>query len=104
MFPYLKKTDAHGSPCTQSGSVKRQMTLEFPPHCVQLTDDGKVEELCPVTALAYLALGKAVGVPPFMLAISVPKALKEAVAAARPGVVRLDAPATAENLLRSLKA
>lgn len=47
---------------------------------------------------------KAVGEPPFMLAISVFEALKEAVAAARPGAVRLDAPATAENLLRSLKA
>jgi xanthine dehydrogenase large subunit len=46
---------------------------------------------------------KAVGEPPLMLAISVLEALKDAVAAARPGVVRLDAPATAENLLRSLK-
>ncbi|GAB3471674.1 xanthine dehydrogenase molybdopterin binding subunit [Polaromonas eurypsychrophila] len=47
---------------------------------------------------------KAVGEPPFMLAISVLEALKEAVAAARPGEVRLDAPATAENVLRALKA
>ena len=47
---------------------------------------------------------KAVGEPPFMLAISVLEALKEAVAAARPGAVRLDAPATAENVLRALKA
>ncbi|OGA98562.1 MAG: hypothetical protein A3E79_11990 [Burkholderiales bacterium RIFCSPHIGHO2_12_FULL_61_11] len=47
---------------------------------------------------------KAVGEPPLMLAISVYEALKEAVAAARPGVVRLDAPATAEDLLRSLQA
>ncbi|WP_309683357.1 xanthine dehydrogenase molybdopterin binding subunit [Polaromonas sp.] len=46
---------------------------------------------------------KAVGEPPLMLAISVLEALKDAVAAARPGVVRLDAPATAENLLKSLK-
>ena len=47
---------------------------------------------------------KAVGEPPFMLAISVLEALKEAIAAARPGKVRLEAPATAENVLRALKA
>ena len=47
---------------------------------------------------------KAVGEPPFMLAISVLEALKEAVAAARPDAPRLDAPATAENVLRALKA
>lgn len=46
---------------------------------------------------------KAVGEPPFMLAISVLEALKDAVAAARAGAVRLDAPATAENVLRALK-
>ncbi|MDO9384975.1 MAG: xanthine dehydrogenase molybdopterin binding subunit [Hyphomicrobiaceae bacterium] len=46
---------------------------------------------------------KAVGEPPFMLAISVLEALKEAVAAARPGRVRLDAPATAEQVLAALK-
>ena len=46
---------------------------------------------------------KAVGEPPFMLAISVLEALKEAVAAARPGPVRLEAPATAEHVLEALK-
>lgn len=46
---------------------------------------------------------KAVGEPPFMLAISVLEALKEAVAAARDGAVRLDAPATAENVLAALR-
>ncbi|MBA2675835.1 xanthine dehydrogenase molybdopterin binding subunit [Ramlibacter sp.] len=51
---------------------------------------------------------KAVGEPPFMLAISVWEALRDAVAAARgseggAGPVRLDAPATAENVLRALK-
>ena len=47
---------------------------------------------------------KAVGEPPFMLAISVFEALKAAVAAGRGDeqVVRLTAPATAENVLRSL--
>ncbi|MFE8645359.1 hypothetical protein ACFX58_09780 [Sphingomonas sp. NCPPB 2930] len=47
---------------------------------------------------------KAVGEPPFMLAISVYEALRNAVAAARPGdgPVRLEAPATPENLLRAL--
>ena len=46
---------------------------------------------------------KAVGEPPLMLAISVFEALRDAVAAARPGgQVQLDAPATAENVLRAL--
>ena len=46
---------------------------------------------------------KAVGEPPFMLAISVWEALRDAVAAARGGgPVRLDAPATAENVLRAV--
>ncbi|MDD5324505.1 MAG: xanthine dehydrogenase molybdopterin binding subunit [Polaromonas sp.] len=46
---------------------------------------------------------KAVGEPPLMLAISVFEALKAAIASARGGAVRLDAPATAENILRALK-
>jgi xanthine dehydrogenase large subunit len=47
---------------------------------------------------------KAVGEPPFMLAISVWEALRDAVAAATGKArVRLDAPATAENVLKALK-
>ncbi|SFB69831.1 xanthine dehydrogenase, molybdenum binding subunit apoprotein [Polaromonas sp. OV174] len=46
---------------------------------------------------------KAVGEPPLMLAISVWEALRDAIAAARPGErVQLAAPATAENVLRAL--
>jgi xanthine dehydrogenase large subunit len=47
---------------------------------------------------------KAVGEPPFMLAISVYEAMKDAVANARAdgGVVQLTAPATAENVLWAL--
>jgi xanthine dehydrogenase large subunit len=47
---------------------------------------------------------KAVGEPPFMLAISVFEAMKDAVASARAdgGAVQLTAPATAENVLRAL--
>ncbi|MES2972744.1 MAG: xanthine dehydrogenase molybdopterin binding subunit [Pseudomonadota bacterium] len=51
---------------------------------------------------------KAVGEPPFMLAISVWEALREAVAAARASgaaagsTVEMDAPATAENVLRAV--
>ncbi len=45
---------------------------------------------------------KAVGEPPFMLAISVYEALRDAVGAGRQGLVRLDAPATAEHVLRAL--
>ena len=48
---------------------------------------------------------KAVGEPPFMLAISVCEALRDAVAAARgDGIARMDAPATAERVLSGLKA
>ncbi|MDA8447035.1 xanthine dehydrogenase molybdopterin binding subunit [Paracidovorax valerianellae] len=52
---------------------------------------------------------KAVGEPPFMLAISVYEALRNAIAAARPAEaarqpVQLTAPATAENVLRALGA
>jgi xanthine dehydrogenase large subunit len=48
---------------------------------------------------------KAVGEPPFMLAISVFEALRDAVASCKPAgtPVTLVAPATAENLLRALK-
>jgi xanthine dehydrogenase large subunit len=47
---------------------------------------------------------KAVGEPPFMLAISVYEALRDAVAQARGNgqAVQLEAPATAENVLRAL--
>ena len=50
---------------------------------------------------------KAVGEPPFMLAISVFEALKDALAQARrltgrPGPVQLEAPATAEHVLQAL--
>jgi xanthine dehydrogenase large subunit len=50
---------------------------------------------------------KAVGEPPFMLAISVWEAIRDAVAGARRGgssTLRLDAPATAENVLKGLAA
>ncbi len=46
---------------------------------------------------------KAVGEPPFMLAISVWEALREAVAAAAGRTSLLHAPCTAENVLRSLR-
>jgi xanthine dehydrogenase large subunit len=50
---------------------------------------------------------KAVGEPPFMLAVSVYEALRNAIAAARPegedsAPIQLEAPATAENVLRAL--
>ena len=46
---------------------------------------------------------KAVGEPPFMLAISVWEALRDAVATATGKAVRMDAPATAENVLKALR-
>jgi len=45
---------------------------------------------------------KAVGEPPFMLAISVWEALRDAAAAAAGVAVRMDAPATPENVLRAM--
>jgi xanthine dehydrogenase large subunit len=45
---------------------------------------------------------KAVGEPPFMLAISVWEALRDAAAAAAGPAVRMDAPATPENVLRAI--
>ena len=47
---------------------------------------------------------KAVGEPPFMLAISVFSALTQAVAAAAPGkgMPKLDAPATPERILKAV--
>ena len=45
---------------------------------------------------------KAVGEPPLMLAISVWEALRDAAAAATGKAVRMDAPATAENVLKAL--
>jgi xanthine dehydrogenase large subunit len=48
---------------------------------------------------------KAVGEPPFMLAISVWEALRDAAASMTPdgALVRMEAPATAENVLRALR-
>jgi xanthine dehydrogenase large subunit len=46
---------------------------------------------------------KAVGEPPFMLAISVWEAIRDAVAAASGDTARLNAPCTAENIFRALK-
>jgi xanthine dehydrogenase large subunit len=47
---------------------------------------------------------KAVGEPPFMLGISVWEAIREAVAAAGGQPARLDAPCTAEHVLRAIQA
>ena len=47
---------------------------------------------------------KAVGEPPFMLAISVYEAIRHAIASCRSGAVYLEAPATPEHVLRALQA
>ncbi|MBK0391874.1 xanthine dehydrogenase molybdopterin binding subunit [Ramlibacter algicola] len=69
---------------------------DLPPHFqVRLWHEGNRED--------NVGGSKAVGEPPFMLAISVWEALRDAVAAARgDGLAPLVAPATAENVLRSL--
>ena len=46
---------------------------------------------------------KAVGEPPFMLAISIWEAMREAVAAAGGDVTKLNAPCTGENVMRALR-
>jgi xanthine dehydrogenase large subunit len=46
---------------------------------------------------------KAVGEPPFMLAISVYEAIRHAIASCRSGAVYLEAPATPEHVLRALQ-
>jgi xanthine dehydrogenase large subunit len=46
---------------------------------------------------------KAVGEPPFMLAISVWEAMRDAIAAAGGDTTRLHAPCTAENVLRCFR-
>ncbi|MDJ0653967.1 MAG: xanthine dehydrogenase molybdopterin binding subunit [Xanthomonadales bacterium] len=51
---------------------------------------------------ATIYRSKAVGEPPFMLAISVFEAIKDAVSAAGPGRVQLDAPATPERILQAV--
>jgi xanthine dehydrogenase large subunit len=55
--------------------------------------------------VANIGGSKAVGEPPFMLAISVLEALRDAIAQACPGAsaIRLDAPATPERVWRSLR-
>ena len=81
-----------------AGDVPEHFTVELWPHANPQDN---------------VAGSKAVGEPPFMLAISVYEALRDAIAAARggaarPGVlgagVNLIAPATAENVLRALSA
>ncbi len=63
---------------------------------VRLYDNANVED--------SIHRSKAVGEPPFMLALSVYQALRDAVAAALPAgqPLRLDAPATPEAILRAL--
>ncbi|MEJ6020640.1 xanthine dehydrogenase molybdopterin binding subunit [Ramlibacter sp. PS4R-6] len=72
---------------------------DVPPHFdVQLWPEANRED--------NVGGSKAVGEPPFMLAISVWEAIREAVAQARGDgrPVQMDAPATAENVLKALGA
>jgi xanthine dehydrogenase large subunit len=72
---------------------------DVPPHFdIQLWPEANRED--------NVGGSKAVGEPPFMLAISAWEAIRDAVGQARgdTSIVRMDAPATAENVLRALKA
>ncbi len=91
----------HGKLATHAPSTyKIPATGDVPEHFkVQLWHEANRED--------NVGGSKAVGEPPFMLAISVYEALRDAVAAARPAggraaPVQLKAPATAESVLRAL--
>ena len=78
-------------------TYKIPATGDLPPYfAVELWHEGNRED--------NVGGSKAVGEPPFMLAISAWEALREAVASARgDGKAPLAAPATPENVLRSLR-
>ncbi|HYF43705.1 MAG TPA: xanthine dehydrogenase molybdopterin binding subunit, partial [Ramlibacter sp.] len=89
--------DGQGRLATHAPSTyKIPATGDVPEHFkVELWHEGNRED--------NVGGSKAVGEPPFMLAISVWEAIREAVAAARgDGKAPLVAPATAENVLRAL--
>jgi len=89
--------DGQGRLATHAPSTyKIPATGDVPEHFkVDLWHEGNRED--------NVGGSKAVGEPPFMLAISVWEAIREAVAAARgDGKAPLIAPATAENVLRAL--
>src|SRR5690606_16069651 len=91
--------DAQGRLATHAPSTyKIPATGDVPAHLdVRLWHEANRED--------NVAGSKAVGEPPFMLAVSVYEALRNAIAAARgggPQRVALAAPATAENVLRAL--
>ncbi|MBC5765255.1 xanthine dehydrogenase molybdopterin binding subunit [Ramlibacter sp. GTP1] len=78
-------------------TYKIPATGDWPPHF-------KVEFWPEANREDNVGGSKAVGEPPFMLAISVWEALRDAVASARgAATVRLDAPATAERVLGALR-
>ncbi len=91
--------DSQGVLTTHAPSTYKIPTAgDVPAHFrVDLWPDANVED--------NVCGSKAVGEPPFMLAISVFEALRDAVAQARPDgrVVQLNAPATPERLLWALK-
>ncbi len=91
--------DAQGRLATHAPSTYKIPTSgDLPPHFrVVFWDEPNRED--------NVFGSKAVGEPPFMLAISVWEALRDAVAAATGATtVRLDAPATAERLLGAIQA
>lgn len=80
-------------------TYKIPTAYDFPPvFNVKLFDNANVED--------SIHKSKAVGEPPLMLALSTFFALKDAVGAAAPHTkaIRLDAPATPENMFRALRA
>jgi xanthine dehydrogenase large subunit len=91
--------DARGKLLTHAPSTYKIPTAgDRPPHMdIRIWERGENAE-------ATIHRSKAVGEPPFMLALSVFSALTEAVAAAIPGkgLPKLDAPATPERILAAI--
>jgi xanthine dehydrogenase large subunit len=90
--------DARGRLLTHAPSTYKIPTANDRPRRLDITLwDGANEE-------ATIHRSKAVGEPPFMLAISVFSALTQAIAAAAPakGLPKLDAPATPERILAAI--
>jgi xanthine dehydrogenase large subunit len=74
------------------------------PTCSDLAPDFRVELLSnAANREKTIYRSKAVGEPPFMLALSAFLAIRDAVAAAGCGLPDLQAPATPENILRALR-
>ncbi|MBY0508000.1 MAG: molybdopterin-dependent oxidoreductase [Bryobacteraceae bacterium] len=89
--------DAQGRLASNSASTYKL------PSWSELPDDFRVDFLERATEPGVIFGSKAVGEPPLMLAISAREAIRDAIAAFRPGPVHLDSPATAERIFFAIR-